>query len=209
MAGEKKNLFNPKLYATRRGKVPGYVEQTVSLVMDVGFSKEMNSQQMTRSVAVLQQSIYEVLAAGYYWNEKDEFADLSDVILIPVGNGYGLSLNNLKEDHEILSIASELWKKLSSENLSIRMGIAKGCNVITVDLNGKVNIFGYGIALATRVCAAAREGQILVESGLAGELNQNKIIPELTKIPSEFVGCHNYYRKGEFGISLLKEYAKQ
>ena len=89
------------------------------------------------------------------------------------------------------------------------MGIAKGRNVLKVDLNDNLNVFGYGIVLATRVCGVAKEGQILVDSRLAESLLQQRVITELQKIEEEFevkhnfkLNCYNYYKEKEFGIKI-------
>lgn len=208
MKGE--NIFDPKMFVGKKGQIPKIYVNNVSLMLDVvGFSKEMTNQKMVQIVTDLQQSIYAVLEGDYYWAEKEENSNKNDFILIPTGDGYGLSLSNLLADDKILNIATLLYKSLVSEGINIRMGIAKGYNVITVDLNTNLNVFGYGIVLATRTCNAAKDNQILIEATLAESLNQNKKIPELKKIEQEFTtkhdfkfSCYNYYKESEFGIPL-------
>jgi len=180
------------------------------LIFDVvGFSSEMVNTKMSKIVGEIQKAIWDILEPKYYWAEKEEDSDKNDFILIPTGDGYGLVLNNLHEDEDIFDIAVNLYKALVAENLKIRMGIAKGWNVLTIDSNDNLNVFGYGIVLTTRVCNAASDGQILVHANFAETLLQKKSIKEFQKIaePIEvkhglILHCYNYYKEKEFGISI-------
>jgi hypothetical protein len=78
------------------------------------------------------------------------------------------------------------------------MGVAKANNIVTLDLNGNVNVFGVGIVLATRVCTAAQTGQILIHEDLAKSLLQSNEVTQLKRIPSLQakhgleINCYNY-----------------
>lgn len=203
------NVFDPKLYVGKKGQIISKYINNITLMLDVvGFSKEMTNSKMIKIVTGLQTSMHEVLdSAGYYWAEKKKKSTLNNFILVPTGDGYGISLNPALNDQKILTIASDLSKRFRSEEISVRMGIAKGYNIVAVDLNDNLNVFGYGIVLATRICNAALPGQILIEDAFAESLNQNQKIPELKKITKEFTAkhdfkfcCHNYYKPNEFGI---------
>jgi class 3 adenylate cyclase len=86
------------------------------------------------------------------------------------------------------------------------MGLAEGPNVRYIDKNEVVNLFGYGINLAKRVCDAAEEGQILVAEDFAKDLLNKKHISGLVSLsePREIkhgqkVVVYNYHEKGKFG----------
>ena len=108
---------------------------------------------------------------------------------------------------DVLKVCVNLYKSLIDAGIKIRVGIADGSNVVTIDLNEQVNIFGYGIVLAARVCSVAKKKQILIHRSFAESLAQDKPIEGLTEIKKPFkvkhglnLLCYNYYRKGKFGI---------
>lgn len=170
----------------------------------------MNNERAKKMITGMQGVMWDLLdGEDYYWAEKGKHAHKNNIVLIPTGDGYGIATDTTVEDKEILSIARDLHRALTDQKISIRMGIAKGKNVVTIDLNENLNIFGYGIVLATRVCDVAAAGQILVHSKFAESLLEEKAIPELRKITRPFrtkhgmkIPCHNYFRKaakGAFG----------
>lgn len=150
---EFKNLFDPKEYQVKRGQVPRYEIQNAILLFDiVGFSADMVNEKMMEIVVDIHTSMWDVLDTSYFWAEKGDNSNKNDLLLIPTGDGYGLAINNLHKDEEILEIAAKLYRRFIKEELKFRMGIAKARNVLTIDLNDNLNIFGYGIVLAARVC---------------------------------------------------------
>lgn len=212
MAKESKNLFDPGEYQVKGGVVPMKNIEHCILVFDiVGFSQNMVNDKMLEIVGDIHTAVFETLDPEHYWAEKGSNANLNSLILIPTGDGYGIALNNKQNDEEILVITQKLYGRLKREGLKFRMGIAKGRNVLKIDLNDNLNIFGYGIVLATRVCNLAKEMQILVENGLAESLLQQKEINELQKINEPYevkhnfkINCYNYYKENVFGIKIEK-----
>lgn len=203
-----KNQFNPKRYTRYYGYSPKVYMESAMLIFDiVGFSKVMKNKVMMEKIEKMHKCIYEELAPIYYWNEKKKHSKKNDFILIPTGDGYGIVLNNIRPDEEIFKIASSLYKRFAEEKIKIRVGIAKGWNVIAQDANEDLNVFGYGIVLATRICNAAKEEQILVDSDFVNALFQNKEMEELQEIKEPFYAkhdlplqCYNYFKQNEFGI---------
>lgn len=210
MAKENKNLFDPNEYQVKGGVVPMKNIDHSILVFDiVGFTQNMFNDKMLEIVGDIHTAVFETLDPEHYWAEKGINSNLNSLILIPTGDGYGIALSNKLTDDEIFVITQKLYSRLKREGLKFRMGIAKGRNVLKVDLNDNLNIFGYGIVLATRVCNAAKEMQILVDSGLAESLLQQKEISELQKIEDIIevkhnfkIKCYNYFKENEFGIKL-------
>jgi class 3 adenylate cyclase len=202
--------FNPKEYHSKKGHAHTKNLELPILFFDVvGFSKEMDNEGSKQIVTDMQRVMWDLLENNFYWAEKSKHASKNNLLLIPTGDGYGIAINETKNDDDILWIARKLYRALAEKKINIRMGIAKGRNVVTIDLNENLNIFGYGIVLATRVCNAASDGQILVHSEFAQSLQQDKAMPELTKIKIPFtakhglkIHCHNYFQENDFGINL-------
>jgi hypothetical protein len=201
--------FNPNEYHSKKGHAHRRNLEFPILFFDVvGFSKDMNNDGSKKIVTDMQRVMWDLLDNDYYWAEKTKHSSKNNLLLIPTGDGYGIAINETLKDDVILWIARKLYRKLAEEEIKIRMGIAKGRNVVTIDLNENLNIFGYGIVLATRVCNAASDGQILVHSEFAQSLLQDKAIAELTEVKDPFIGkhnlkipCHNYFQKDDFGIN--------
>jgi hypothetical protein len=201
--------FNPNDYHSKKGHAHRKNLEFPILFFDVvGFSKDMDNERSKKIVTDMQRVMWDLLDSDFYWAEKTKHSSKNNLLLIPTGDGYGIAINETLKDDHILWIARKLYRALAEEKIDIRMGIAKGRNVVTIDLNENLNIFGYGIVLATRVCSAASDGQILVHSDFAESLLQDKPIPELTKIKTVFtakhglkIHCHNYFKKNDFGIN--------
>ena len=206
----KENLFDPKLYVRAQGQIPKKNIESAMLVFDVvGFSSDMVNSSMISIVNEIHKSLWETLEPDYYWAETKKHSSSNDFILIPTGDGYCLVLNNIHDDEEILKIAVSLHRSLTSEKIKIRMGISKGWNVITIDSNDHLNVFGYGIVLATRVCNAAKEGQILIHATLAEAFLQKRPNATLELIEKPFVAkhgleikCYNLFKKNEYGTEV-------
>lgn len=205
----KGNLFDPKIYQSTKGVIPVENIENCILVFDiVDFSKNMNNSIMIKKLNEIHNSIYETLDTDHYWAETDTDSSQNSLILTPTGDGYSIALSDLKSDEEIFNIARKLYVRFKNEGLNFRMGIAKGRNILKMDLNQNLNIFGYGSVLATRVCSVAKEMQILVEAKLADSLLQQKEYKEFQKIETPFevkhslkFNCYNYYKESEFGIN--------
>ncbi len=103
----------------------------------------------------------------------DQFnIDKTNVIFIPTGDGMCISLINIVDPYDIhLQIGIELLKKLSLYNdsqestmrkFAIRIGINENIDNLIIDINGRTNISGSGINMASRIEGLADNNQILV-----------------------------------------------
>lgn len=208
-----KNLFNPNNYKVdyAGARIPTNEIETSILIFDiVGFSKNATNNSMIKTVNEIHDCINNILVDKHTWGEDamHQDADENDLLLLPMGDGYGIVLGKKYNEIYILEIARLLYAELIKKNIVFRMGIAKGNSIVTFDMNGNVNIFGFGIVLTTRVCNAAKDGQILIHSTLAESILQRTQVTALQKIETEFVAkhemkfyCHNYFEENNFGIS--------
>jgi|ERR1041385_4286077 class 3 adenylate cyclase len=209
--------FNPSEYPKKGHSHRRTIECPILFFDVVGFSKDIDNDKAKKTVTGMQDVMWELLESDaleedFFWAEKGKKGRNNNLVLIPTGDGYGIAIDSTISDKKILRIARELHAALTDRKISTRMGIAKGKNIITLDLNENVNIFGYGIVLATRVCDAAAAGQILVHSKFAQSLLEEKPIPELRPIKKSFrakhgseLFCHNYHgstRNGVFGKKI-------
>ena len=194
------DLLDRRVYLGRPYLPPKNTADMAVLIFDiVGFSRENNNAAMLDLVAAMHAAIDNLFTPEYYWNEDGKYAGRNNFILIPTGDGYGVAFNTSMSDQKVLEIARSVYMALAkSKLLQFRMGVAKAKNVVTLDLNGNVNVFGVGIVLATRVCNAAETGQILIHEHFAQSLLQSGEVKELKKLPPikakhglELV-CYNY-----------------
>ncbi|HEV7601963.1 MAG TPA: hypothetical protein VGO49_17120 [Bradyrhizobium sp.] len=204
------NIFDYKTYKNDRGRTPINDVECATLFFDVvEFSKNNVNEEMIDIVDTMQDRMFKLLDPKYYWAEREDYSVNNGLVLLPTGDGYGISLNNREKDEVILDLAADLHMTFSRiGRFQFRMGIAKGRNLVTLDLNGNVNVFGYGVVRATRVCNAARPKQILVDSVFANSLLQKSRSFPLTPIETEFetkhgekFKCHNY-AQSNFGIEV-------
>lgn len=166
-------------------------------------------------VETMHRAIDGLLDPIYTWNEDGEGGEDNQLVLIPTGDGYGVAFSTSIPDQEILEIARNIYLSLvKDKSLKFRMGLAKANSIVTLDLNGNVNIFGVGIVLATRVCNAAQTGQILVHEDFAKLLLQASEVKELRKVPTLVakhglpLACYNYagvYDGRRFGRARLAD----
>ena len=165
---------------------------------------------MMEFVEEMHTAIYDLLDLEYYWNEDRKYRSVNDLVLIPTGDGYGVAFHTKIPDQQILNITRDIYLRLAKGAFfKFRMGVAKANNVVTLDLNGNVNVFGVGIVMATRVCTAAQTGQILVHEDFAKSLLQSNEVPQLKKVPTLQVkhgleiDCYNYagiHEEQPFGL---------
>lgn len=210
--------FNPSDYHSKKGHAHRRTVECPILFFDVvGFSKDIDNDKAKKMVTGMQEVMWDLLDSDaleedFFWAEKGKDGRINNLVLIPTGDGYGIATDTTISDRKILRIARELHVALTDRKITIRMGIAKGKNIATIDLNENVNIFGYGIVLATRVCDAAAPGQILVHGKFAQSLLEEKPLPELQQIKKPFrtkhgskIVCYNYHGSvgnGVFGKKL-------
>jgi class 3 adenylate cyclase len=190
-------------------KQPKYYDVTnvVCFFDVVGFTKHTTNQDMKKMIKKIEDDMEELLWEDYNWNELRK---RNDLILISTGDGYGIGFHPSMNNDKILSIVVELYKRLVNGKIfDIRIGIAKGPNIRHIDWNEKVNLFGYGTNLASRVTNLAAPNQILIHSDYAEELTQIKSMPDLQKVDEpqlikhgESIVVYNYYREGQFGVPL-------
>lgn len=170
------------------------------LVFDiVGFSKKTNNSSMMEFVEIMHTAMDNLLTPDYYWNEDRKWRERNSFVLIPTGDGYGFAFNTSISEREILKITRNIYLALAkSKSLKFRMGLAKASSILTLDLNGNVNVFGVGIVLATRVCNAAQPGQILVHEDFAKLMLHSNEVKEFRKVPTLLakhglpLACYNY-----------------
>jgi len=201
---------NIEPYQYPRGKkAPKFLDITnvVCFFDIVGFTKKTTNQEMKKVIKKIEDDMEELLWEDFNWNERKK---RNDLILIPTGDGYGIGFHPSINNDRILSTITDLYKRLVDDDVfKIRMGIAKGPNIRHIDWNEIVNLFGYGINLASRVVNLAAPNQILMHSDYADELLKIKKNPDLHKINEpmqikhgDAIIVYNYYRVGEFGVSI-------
>jgi hypothetical protein len=185
------------------------------LVFDIAdFSKTMTNLSMAKLVEAMHTAIDDLLTPDYYWNEDGDHGADNNFVLIPTGDGYAVAFNTSFANQNVLEITRSIYLSLKGTGLNFRMGLAKANSVLTLDLNGNVNIFGVGIVLATRVCNAAKTGQILVHEDFAESLLQLSNVKELRKVAARQAKhglellCYNFsgtYNRRPFGLPLRRD----
>lgn len=212
MAGKEKSMVrveDPFKYIKRQ-RTSRDVNNSVIFFDIVGFTKETTVEEMKYTIRHIEDSLNDLLEPDYYWHETNK---QNDLILIPTGDGYAIGFHPTKFPLEkILSIAVSIFQKITaSGKVKIRMGIAKGPNIVHRDLNDHNNLFGFGINIASRVMGLALDNQIIVHGDFAEEILKMKKVDGLTlagtyKIKhDDTVIVYNYCKDKEFGNSEIPQ----
>ena len=94
------------------------------------------------------------------------------------------------------------------------MGINRGQNYVVSDVNGLVNIIGWGINYAARALQFAKNGQIICtehfSKGLlkahGNEISDKEMVSIGTRqIKEAKIELYNYYKKSKFGAPLSED----
>lgn len=103
-----------------------------------------------------------------------------NIIFIPTGDGMCISLIDLHKPYDIhLKFSITLLEKLNDHNkkelsdtrkFSIRIGINENIDNVITDINGRINISGSGINIASRIEGLADSNQILVGNSVYDKL---------------------------------------
>ena len=95
----------------------------------------------------------------------------------------------------------------------VNLGINKGNNYVVTDVNGLVNIIGWGINYAARALQYSKNGQIICTEHFAKSylktygneiLEKEMVSIGKKKIKEATIELYNYHREGEFGALLIK-----
>lgn len=123
-----------------------------------------------------------------------------DCILIPTGDGICISLlgQDLPYDTHIqiaLSILKAIYDyNKATENetrqFQVRIGINQNTDILVTDINGRKNVAGAGVNMASRVMDQADGGQILVSQAVHHELHPSEVyMDKFNKFNA--IGKHN------------------
>lgn len=198
------------LFDYERLERPGvfvYGKISVMFIDIVGFTKYGDNEALREAARGVHNAINDIF-------EKIEW-DVSlmhkpnGAIMMPTGDGYGIGFEpSVVEDREILDYAVKLSNRMKKEGRPVRIGISHGPCYIHKDLNGTMNLSGWGVIDAERAMSFGGKNHILVEQSFAKPLLDQKADPNLRPIGKyrakhgRVVELYNY-RSSEFGNKTL------
>ncbi len=123
-----------------------------------------------------------------------------DCILIPTGDGMCIALISPDLPYDVhIQMALSILESLDNQNeamqdqtrqFKVRVGINQNTDILITDINGRKNIAGAGINLASRIMDKADGGQILVSQAVFHELHPSEVY--MNKFKSfTAIGKHN------------------
>jgi len=132
-------------------------------------------------------------------------------LLRSTGDGYLVAFSQDETSLEALETLLEIYKGISKSD-KVNLGINRGENYVLTDVNGHVNIIGWGVNYAARALQFAENGQIICTDNFAGPIlkTHDKISDKHMKnigkrpVKEATIELHNYYKRGEFGAQLRK-----
>ena len=175
-------------FSYQRLERPGKFEKgefTVLFVDVVKFTKFGDNEKLRKVVRELHNAIIDVFQA-LEWDVGGPVTQNS-AIMIPTGDGYGIGFEPLLiEDAVALRYAAELSSRLDQEGCPIRSGINRGPCYVHKDVNGRLNLAGWGIVDAGRAMECGEKNHILCTQSFAAPLIQAKKEENLQEIGKYF-----------------------
>jgi len=186
-------------------KVPGTFVYggniTVVFIDIVGVSTNDN-QKMRSAVRCLHSALADILEKVKWDTEGTE----NGAILIPTGDGYAIGFEKqFVDDYDALKYAKEISIRMNGDSFPVRIGINNGPCYIHKDLNGKINLCGWGIVDAERTMSKGEANHIFCEESFAKNVIDGIENPKLKRLKKYKVKhgreltIYNYFSENEFG----------
>jgi len=189
-------------------------DQIIGIFDLVDFTSLESNRDLVEAVQGLDTAIKLILEDKFYFGEMDRARNESsrnDIWLRSTGDGYIIAFSQGMEREEGLKYLVDIQKRIKKKH-SVRLGINKGDNYIVSDVNGRVNIVGWGINYAARALGFAEKNQIICTGNFAdplikakGDIGNNLNIVGKVQVKKTELEVYNYYKKGEFGAPILRE----
>lgn len=189
--------------------------QVVGIFDLVGFTSHKSNDDLVAAVSYMDTRIKLGLGDEYFWGERTRGgweAERNEVLLRSTGDGYVVAFSQDESDFDALQILLKIYKGIRTAH-RVQLGINKGHNYIVTDVNGLVNIIGWGINCSARALQFAENSQIVCTEYFAkpilkthgNEISDKHMISfgEQT-VKKTKMELFNYYKKGEFGAPPVK-----
>jgi hypothetical protein len=182
---------------------------TVMFIDIVRFTRYGDNAALKEGVRTLEATISDVLES-LEWDVEDN--NDNDAVMLPTGDGYGIGFAADIHDSHVLSYAAEISNKLKDRSFPVRIGINKGPCFVYKDLNGRLNLTGWGIVDAERSMSCGDKNHIICTSAFAEPYNLSKSdrgIHDIGsyKIKGRALHLFNYYSE-DFGNSTAPQQNK-
>lgn len=196
-------------------------EQVVAIFDLVGFTTLDSNKDLVSAVRAMETGIELALGDTYYWGERERSdraleSPLNELLLRSTGDGYVIAFSQQDEDLDVLNILVEIYKRIQKSH-KVNLGINKGNNYVLMDMNGFVNIIGWGINFAARALQFAQNGQIICTEHFAkpilnthGDVVTSKNMMSLGNhtVKKSNMEFFNYYKRSEFGAPAVSSQSK-
>ncbi len=189
--------------------------QVVGIFDLVGFSSEKSNDDLVAAVSNMEMRIKLGFRENYHWGErgKDKWeSDRNEVLLRSTGDGYVIAFSEDETSLEALQTLLRMYKGISKSH-KVNLGINRGENYVLTDVNGQVNIIGWGVNYSARALQFAKNGQIICTEHFAKPLlkthgdeilDKEMVSIGKQKIKEATIELFNYRKKNEFGAPLVK-----
>jgi class 3 adenylate cyclase len=191
---------------------PGrFLQRTVTILFIdiISFTRYGDNAAMKEAIRTLEATISDVLESLEWDIENDD----NDAVMLPTTDGYGVAFSAEIHDGNILGYAAEISNKLKNRGMPVRIGINKGPCFVCKDLNGRLNLTGWGVVGAKQTVACGGKNHILCTATFAESVNQSRSDPNLHdigsyKIRENRLHLFSYYQSRDFGNSIAPQQNK-
>lgn len=205
--GEKGDFGLPKRPISRN--------QIVGIYDLVGYTELSSNKELIEAVRTMETQLELTLEPEFWWDERTKGGvekPTNTILLRSTGDGYIVAFSQGIDDLKALQSLTRIHSDIRRKH-AVKLGINKGENYVSTDLNIRVNIIGWGINLAARALQFAEKNQIICTEHLAKTILKTykpdvdeKIMIDLGThtVKNTRVHLFNYYKKREFGAPTTK-----
>ena len=138
-------------------------KQVVGIFDLVGFTALDSNRDLVQAVSTLEIELDMALSTEFYWGDRavgGREKETNNVLLRSTGDGYVVAFSANVDPAKALRHLVDIHKRVDDRH-AVRLGVNLGDNYVVADVNGLVNILGWGINLAARALGFAESGQII------------------------------------------------
>ena len=189
--------------------------QVVGIFDLVGFSSHKSNDDLVAAVSYMDTRIKLGLGDTYFWGDRTRGgweAERNQVLMRSTGDGYVVAFSHDIIEFDSLQKLLKIYQGISKSH-KVNLRINKRNNYVVTDVNGLVNIIGWGINYAARALQFAKNGQIICTEHFAKSylktygdeiLEKEMVGIGKQKIKEARIELYNYHRDGEFGAPIAK-----
>ena len=188
--------------------------QVVGIFDLVEFAELDSNKDLVQAVSMLQNELEMSLTPEFFWGDRavgGREKETNNILLRSTGDGYVVAFSANVKPAKALQHQVDIHRRVHTKH-AVRLGVNLGDNYVVADVNGFVNILGWGINLAARALGFAESGQIIctnhfAEPLLEADRGMGSALKKIgvRQVKKNVLTLYNYRVRDEFGAALTAE----